>query len=47
VTKDNNHIARLLPMLDVNSHPDSSLHIGHAMAKEYEHWVNTIRALKC
>jgi len=36
VTKDNNHIARLLPMLDVNSHPDSSLHIGHALAKEYE-----------
>jgi len=36
VTKENNHIARLLSLLDVNSHPDSSLHIGHALAKEYE-----------
>lgn len=36
VTKQNNHIARLKNVFTQVTHPDAKLHIGHALAKEYQ-----------
>ncbi|MFT2092562.1 tetratricopeptide repeat-containing sulfotransferase family protein [Paraglaciecola sp. 2405UD69-4] len=36
VTKESNHISRLEGLLDDKAHPDNLLHLGHALAKEYE-----------
>ncbi|MBQ4833787.1 sulfotransferase [Pseudoalteromonas sp. MMG010] len=36
VTKHNNHIPRLKYVFEQVTHPDEKLHIGHALAKEYQ-----------
>ncbi|MGE6448584.1 tetratricopeptide repeat-containing sulfotransferase family protein [Pseudoalteromonas tetraodonis] len=36
VTEQNNHIARLKNVFEQVNHPDAKLHIGHALAKEYQ-----------
>jgi tetratricopeptide (TPR) repeat protein len=36
ITLDNNHIQRLEKLLNDNAPCDSALHLGHALAKEYE-----------
>ncbi len=36
IDKDNNHIKRLESLFNQSIHPNNLLHIGHALAKEYE-----------
>ncbi|WP_372761349.1 sulfotransferase [Pseudoalteromonas sp.] len=36
VTEQNNHIAQLKQVFTQVNHPDAKLHIGHALAKEYQ-----------
>ncbi|MGO4891885.1 tetratricopeptide repeat-containing sulfotransferase family protein [Flavobacterium sp. W21_SRS_FM6] len=36
VSQDDNHIERLEKLLAISSEPDGVLHLGHALAKEYE-----------
>ena len=37
ISRENNHLARLEPLVEkVKANPDARLHIGHALAKEYE-----------
>lgn len=36
ITQSSNHIERLQALVDDNIHPDNLLHLGHALAKEYE-----------
>jgi tetratricopeptide (TPR) repeat protein len=36
VSKQNNHIERLKNVFEQVTHPDAKLHIGHALAKEYQ-----------
>lgn len=36
ISQDNNHIKRLETVAAQAKHPDAALHIGHALAKEYE-----------
>lgn len=36
ISKNKNHISRLKVAFDKQTHPDAILHLGHALAKEYE-----------
>ncbi|QGX60555.1 sulfotransferase family protein [Alteromonas mediterranea] len=47
VSSENNHLARLEPLVEkVKANPDARLHIGHALAKEYEALGDYTRAFE-